>query len=113
MELIQYIPELSAPLAPGEAIDHELSPVCGIAARRLAVDRPVAYSCAQALFGWVRDAVAHPSDAGRERLAFAMCSQSNVLDYPVLYAEPHPVAPNALRAAPDRVHLWQTLPTEL
>ena len=35
------------------------------------------------------------------------------LDYPVLYAAPHPVVLGALKAAPDRPHLWQTLPTAL
>ncbi|MFE6489205.1 transglutaminase, partial [Streptomyces sp. NPDC057757] len=32
---------------------------------------------------------------------------------PVLYAEPHPAVLRALKAAPDRPHLWQTLPTAL
>ncbi|MFJ6086657.1 transglutaminase family protein [Streptomyces sp. NPDC092369] len=48
-----------------------------------------------------------------ERLAFAPDPEFNELDYPVLYAEPHPVVLNALRAAPDRPHLWKTLPTAL
>ncbi|MFJ8504304.1 transglutaminase domain-containing protein [Streptomyces avermitilis] len=48
-----------------------------------------------------------------ERLAFTPDPESNELDYPVLYAEPHPAVLGALRAAPDRPHLWKTLPTAL
>ncbi|MFJ9725705.1 transglutaminase family protein [Streptomyces sp. NPDC101209] len=48
-----------------------------------------------------------------ERLAFVPDLQSNELDYPVLYAEPHPVVLDALKAAPDRAYLWKTLPTAL
>ncbi|MFD8419396.1 transglutaminase domain-containing protein [Streptomyces sp. NPDC059466] len=48
-----------------------------------------------------------------ERLAFTPDPQSNELDYPVLYAEPHPAVLSALRAAPDRPRLWKTLPTAL
>ncbi|MFJ7176249.1 transglutaminase family protein [Streptomyces massasporeus] len=48
-----------------------------------------------------------------ERLAFAPDPESNELDYPVLYAAPHPVVLDALAAARDRPHLWQTLPTAL
>lgn len=48
-----------------------------------------------------------------ERLAFAPDPESNEMDYPVLYAEPHPVVLAALKAAPDRPYLWQTLPTAL
>ncbi|TPQ16815.1 transglutaminase domain-containing protein [Streptomyces sporangiiformans] len=48
-----------------------------------------------------------------ERLAFALDPESNEMDYPVLYAEPHPVVLRALKAARDREHLWQTLPTAL
>ncbi|GGX95770.1 transglutaminase domain-containing protein [Streptomyces fructofermentans] len=48
-----------------------------------------------------------------ERLAFTPDPKSNELDYPVLYAEPHPVVMRALRAASDRPHLWRTLPTAL
>ncbi|MGW3634659.1 transglutaminase domain-containing protein [Streptomyces sp. NPDC005122] len=48
-----------------------------------------------------------------ERLAFTPDPESNELDYPVLYAEPHPVVLSALRAAPDRSYLWKTLPTAL
>ncbi|MEV0223194.1 transglutaminase domain-containing protein [Streptomyces sp. NPDC050704] len=48
-----------------------------------------------------------------ERLAFAVDPQSNEVDYPVLYAEPHPAVLSALEAAPDRPYLWKTLPTAL
>jgi transglutaminase-like putative cysteine protease len=48
-----------------------------------------------------------------ERLAFVPDPEFNELDYPVLYAEPHPVVLGALKAAPDRPHLWKTLPTAL
>ncbi|MER5791266.1 transglutaminase domain-containing protein [Streptomyces sp. NPDC001980] len=48
-----------------------------------------------------------------ERLAWVPDPQSSEMDYPVLYAEPHPVVLDALKAAPDRPHLWKTLPTAL
>ncbi|MET7683918.1 transglutaminase domain-containing protein [Streptomyces sp. NPDC005423] len=48
-----------------------------------------------------------------ERLAFTPDPESNELDLPVLYSEPHPDVLSALRAATDRAHLWQTLPTAL
>ncbi|WP_439947576.1 transglutaminase domain-containing protein [Streptomyces sp. BBFR109] len=48
-----------------------------------------------------------------ERLAFPVDPQANEVDYPVLYAEPHPVVLSALRAAPDRPWLWKALPTAL
>ncbi|QKW26349.1 transglutaminase family protein [Streptomyces seoulensis] len=48
-----------------------------------------------------------------ERLAFPVDPEANEMDYPVLYAEPHPVVLNALKAAPDRPRLWKTLPTAL
>ncbi|MFJ9243747.1 transglutaminase domain-containing protein [Streptomyces sp. NPDC101776] len=48
-----------------------------------------------------------------ERLAFVPDPEFNELDYPVLYAEPHSVVLGALKAAPDRPHLWKTLPTAL
>jgi transglutaminase-like putative cysteine protease len=48
-----------------------------------------------------------------ERLAFTPDPESNELDYPVLYAEPHPAVLKALRAASDRPYLWKTLPTAL
>ncbi|MFJ3898492.1 MULTISPECIES: transglutaminase domain-containing protein [unclassified Streptomyces] len=48
-----------------------------------------------------------------ERLAFVPDPEFNEMDYPVLYAEPHPAVLSALKAAPDRPHLWKTLPTAL
>ncbi|MFF6996687.1 transglutaminase domain-containing protein [Streptomyces sp. NPDC008313] len=48
-----------------------------------------------------------------ERLAWTPDPQSNELDYPVLYTEPHPVVLDALRAAPDRPSLWKRLPSTL
>ncbi|WP_123963318.1 transglutaminase family protein [Streptomyces sp. TLI_185] len=48
-----------------------------------------------------------------ERLAWIPDPESNEVDYPVLYAEPHPAVIEALTAAPDRPHLWKTLPTAL
>ncbi|MDT9701285.1 transglutaminase family protein [Streptomyces sp. P17] len=48
-----------------------------------------------------------------ERLAFPAGPKSNELDYPVLYAKPHPSVLAALQGASDRPHLWQTLPTAL
>jgi len=49
----------------------------------------------------------------REQLAFAVRPEFNEVDYPVLFAEPHPVVLQCLREAVDRPHLWQTLPTDL
>lgn len=48
-----------------------------------------------------------------ERLAWIPEEKFNEVDYPVLYAEPHPVVVNVLKAAPDRPSLWKTLPTAL
>lgn len=48
-----------------------------------------------------------------ERLAWIPDPQSNEMDYPVLYAEPHPTVLSVLQAAPDRPHLWKTLPSAL
>ncbi|WP_344493639.1 transglutaminase domain-containing protein [Streptomyces enissocaesilis] len=48
-----------------------------------------------------------------ERLAFAVRPEFSEVDYPVLYAAPHPVVLRALRAAPDRPYLWRTLPGAL
>ncbi len=50
---------------------------------------------------------------GEERLAWAARPEVNEVDYPVLYAEPHPVVLRALQAATDRPHLWRILPTDL
>ncbi|MPY50865.1 transglutaminase domain-containing protein [Streptomyces acidicola] len=48
-----------------------------------------------------------------ERLAFTPHLKSNEMDYPVLYAKPHPAVLSVLKAAPDRPYLWKTLPTAL
>jgi transglutaminase-like putative cysteine protease len=48
-----------------------------------------------------------------ERLAFPVQSGSSDLDYPVLYAAPHPAVLQALQTASDRESLWRQLPTEL
>ncbi|WP_030340253.1 transglutaminase-like domain-containing protein [Streptomyces sp. NRRL S-1022] len=48
-----------------------------------------------------------------ERLAWIPDPAAGELDHPVLYAEPHPLVLAALRAAPDRSYLWQTLPDSL
>ncbi|MCX4910923.1 transglutaminase domain-containing protein [Streptomyces sp. NBC_00878] len=48
-----------------------------------------------------------------ERLAFPVDPRSDEVDYPVLYAAPHPAVLNALKSAPNRAHLWQNLPTTL
>ncbi|MEW2292290.1 transglutaminase family protein [Streptomyces sp. NPDC006743] len=48
-----------------------------------------------------------------ERLAWVPDPESNEMDYPVLYAEPHPVVLSALQAAPDRAALSAALPSEL
>ncbi|MFE5797058.1 transglutaminase domain-containing protein [Streptomyces sp. NPDC056503] len=50
---------------------------------------------------------------GEERLAWAVRPEAGEVDYPVLYAEPHPVVLRALRVAADRPHLWRILPTAL
>ncbi|CAM5248292.1 Transglutaminase family protein OS=Streptomyces alboniger OX=132473 GN=CP975_04185 PE=4 SV=1 [Streptomyces alboniger] len=48
-----------------------------------------------------------------ERLAWIPDPRSGEVDYPVLYAEPHPDVLGALKAAPDRPSLWKKLPTAL
>ncbi|MEU0399295.1 transglutaminase family protein [Streptomyces sp. NPDC006197] len=50
---------------------------------------------------------------GEERLAWPVRPELGELDYPELYAEPHPAVLGALKAAPDRPYLDRTLPTEL
>ncbi|MGX2998613.1 transglutaminase-like domain-containing protein [Streptomyces sp. JNUCC 64] len=49
----------------------------------------------------------------RERLAFPVRPESSEVDYPVLYAAPHPVVLRALKEAPDRPTLERTLPASL
>ncbi|MFI9803878.1 transglutaminase domain-containing protein [Streptomyces sp. NPDC052301] len=48
-----------------------------------------------------------------ERLAWIPDPASNEMDYPVLYAEPHPVVLRALKSAPDRPYLCKALPDAL
>ncbi|MER6412253.1 transglutaminase domain-containing protein [Streptomyces humidus] len=48
-----------------------------------------------------------------ERLAFVPDPAAGESDHRVLYAAPHPAVLDALRAAPDRPHLWRTLPSAL
>lgn len=48
-----------------------------------------------------------------ERPAFVPDPKRSEVDYPVLYAEPHPAVLSTLKAAHDRPHLWSTLPTAL
>ncbi|MFF9160916.1 transglutaminase domain-containing protein [Streptomyces longwoodensis] len=48
-----------------------------------------------------------------ERLAWVPDPAAGESDYPELYAAPHPLVLDALRAAPDREHLWRSLPTAL
>ncbi|MEU3285286.1 transglutaminase domain-containing protein [Streptomyces longwoodensis] len=48
-----------------------------------------------------------------ERLAWVPEPVAGESDYPELYAAPHPLVLDALRAAPDREHLWRSLPTAL
>ncbi|MEW2266677.1 transglutaminase domain-containing protein [Streptomyces sp. NPDC047853] len=50
---------------------------------------------------------------GRERLAFTPDTAAGDADYPQLYAAPHPVVLDVLKAATDRSHLWATLPPGL
>lgn len=48
-----------------------------------------------------------------ECLAFVPDAGAGESDHPTLYAAPHPAVLGALRAAPDRSHLWRTLPGAL
>lgn len=48
-----------------------------------------------------------------ERLAFTPDPALGETDCPVLYAAPHPVVLDTLKAADGRPHLWETLPTAL
>ncbi|AXE76492.1 transglutaminase domain-containing protein [Streptomyces atratus] len=48
-----------------------------------------------------------------ERLAWPVRPEFNEVDYPVLYAAPHPAVLRGLRSAEDRPQLWRTLPTAL
>ncbi|MCM2392332.1 transglutaminase-like domain-containing protein [Streptomyces albipurpureus] len=48
-----------------------------------------------------------------ERLAFPVRPEFNEMDYPVLYAAPHPGVLRELQFASDLHSLWARLPTEL
>ncbi|MEV7855194.1 transglutaminase domain-containing protein [Streptomyces sp. NPDC088183] len=48
-----------------------------------------------------------------ERLAWPVRPELGEVDYPVLYAAPHPAVLHGLRSAADRPQLWRTLPTAL
>lgn len=48
-----------------------------------------------------------------EELAWVPDPAVSEADHPLLYAAPHPAVLTALRGAPDRAHLWRTLPTAL
>ncbi|MDQ0814829.1 transglutaminase-like putative cysteine protease [Streptomyces sp. B3I7] len=48
-----------------------------------------------------------------ERLAWVPDPAAGEEDYPLLYAAPHPAVLAALRAAPDRARLWESLPAAL
>ncbi|MFF6783234.1 transglutaminase domain-containing protein [Streptomyces sp. NPDC012510] len=48
-----------------------------------------------------------------ERLAWVPDPRADEVDYPLLYAAPHPAVLATLRAAPDRSYLWKTLPETL
>ncbi|MFD4631806.1 transglutaminase family protein [Streptomyces sp. NPDC058284] len=50
---------------------------------------------------------------GAERLAWPVDPGAGEVDYPVLYAEPSPVALRPLKEARDRPHLWQIYPAQL
>jgi transglutaminase-like putative cysteine protease len=50
---------------------------------------------------------------GVERLAFTLRPECSEVDYPVLYAAPHPTVLTVLKAARDRPHLDRTLPATL
>ncbi|MEU4731284.1 transglutaminase family protein [Streptomyces sp. NPDC023588] len=48
-----------------------------------------------------------------ERLAFPVRPECGEVDYPELYAAPHPATLTALRGSADRAELWRNLPTAL
>ncbi|MFJ6755265.1 transglutaminase family protein [Streptomyces sp. NPDC091273] len=49
----------------------------------------------------------------REQLAFPVRPELGEIDYPELYAAPHPATLSALRESADRPELWTKLPTAL
>ncbi|MFJ8013380.1 transglutaminase family protein [Streptomyces sp. NPDC096339] len=48
-----------------------------------------------------------------EQLAFPVRPELGEIDYPELYAAPHPAALKALQSSADRPELWRNLPTAL
>lgn len=48
-----------------------------------------------------------------EQLAFVPDAKDSEMDYPVLFAAPHPAVLRALKGAPDRPALWENLPDAL
>ncbi|MGW6709634.1 transglutaminase-like domain-containing protein [Streptomyces sp. NPDC054956] len=48
-----------------------------------------------------------------ERLAFPVRPELGEIDYPEVYAAPHPAALKALQESADRPQLWRNLPTAL
>lgn len=52
-------------------------------------------------------------DLDREQLAFPVRPDLGEIDYPELYAAPHPAALAALQESVDRPDLWRKLPTVL
>ncbi|MFJ3515920.1 MULTISPECIES: transglutaminase family protein [unclassified Streptomyces] len=52
-------------------------------------------------------------DLDHERLAFPVRPGLGEIDYPELYAAPHPAVLKALRDSADRPQLWRLLPTAL
>ncbi|MCX4733812.1 transglutaminase domain-containing protein [Streptomyces sp. NBC_01363] len=48
-----------------------------------------------------------------EQLAWPVRPEAGEVDYPVLYAAPHPAVLCGLRSAENRPQLWRTLPTAL
>ncbi|MEU6760264.1 transglutaminase family protein [Streptomyces sp. NPDC046685] len=48
-----------------------------------------------------------------ERLAFPVRPECGEVDYPELYAAPHPATLTALQGSADRAELWRNLPTAL
>lgn len=49
----------------------------------------------------------------REQLAFPVRQELGEIDYPELYAAPHPATLKALQESADRPQLWRNLPTAL
>ncbi|MFF8831455.1 transglutaminase domain-containing protein [Streptomyces sp. NPDC015131] len=70
--------------------------------------------------GWVRQdprggaaGAAARFRTDREQVAFTVRPEFDEADYPALYAAPHPLVLDALKAARDRSHLEALLPTHL